>query len=201
VLRAVFGFPKSVQDHQSIQLSKPVFAPSPRGAVHLRTQRAQLEHDVAHLDGTVVAWYGGQEHATPGWEHQELDRFLADAARRCFDAVIVAYADRWSKDNAKSKEGLEVIRTNGIRFFVGTTEMDLYRPEIRLMLGMTAEVGEFLSLQQTRKALENRIARANRGYATCGKLPWGRRFNRSTETWEVDPVKQRLLTDIAHRYL
>jgi hypothetical protein len=34
VLRAVFGFPKSIQDHQSIQLSKSVFVSSPRGAVH-----------------------------------------------------------------------------------------------------------------------------------------------------------------------
>jgi putative transposase len=33
VLRAVFGFPKSIRDPQSVQLSKPVFVSSPRGAV------------------------------------------------------------------------------------------------------------------------------------------------------------------------
>jgi DNA invertase Pin-like site-specific DNA recombinase len=72
----------------------------------LRTQTKNNDRDVARLGGRIVECYGGQEHATPGWEKGEVDRLIADAARGKFDAVIVTYADRWSRDNAKSKEGL-----------------------------------------------------------------------------------------------
>src|SRR5215831_16189620 len=76
----------------------------------LRTQRANIARDAELLGGSITEWYGGQEHATPGWEKKELDRLIRDAGKGKWDAVIVAYADRWSRDNAKSKEGLAVFR-------------------------------------------------------------------------------------------
>src|SRR5262245_24872615 len=76
----------------------------------LRVQTAANERDVARLGGVIVARYGGVEHGSVGFEKKELDRLLSDAARHKFDAVAVAFADRWSRDNAKSKEGLEVLR-------------------------------------------------------------------------------------------
>jgi DNA invertase Pin-like site-specific DNA recombinase len=53
----------------------------------LRTQAKQNDQDVAFLSGKIVARYGGQEHATPGWEKGEVDRLIADAAKGKFDAV------------------------------------------------------------------------------------------------------------------
>src|SRR5262249_7244624 len=84
-------------------------------------------------------------------------------ARNVFDAVIVAYSDRYSRDNKKSKEGLDIFRQHGIKFYVGGTEMDLFSPEHRLMLGMHSEVGEFFALQQAKKSIENKIAQARAG--------------------------------------
>jgi DNA invertase Pin-like site-specific DNA recombinase len=167
----------------------------------LRSQLKNNQSDIDRLGGAVVGWYGGQEHATPGWEKEEVDRLLADAAKGKFDAVIVAYADRWSRDNAKSKEGLEVFRKRGVRFFVGTTEMDLFDPQHRFILGMNAEVGEFISLQQAKKSIESRIDRARRGLPAAGPLPYGRTFDPKTEEWGIDPAKQALVADVAARYL
>jgi DNA invertase Pin-like site-specific DNA recombinase len=82
----------------------------------LRTQTTQLEKYVAELGGSIVGWYGGQEHATPGHEKKEVQRLLQDAQRKTFDAVIVTDADRWSRDNAASQAGLEVFRDQGIRW-------------------------------------------------------------------------------------
>jgi DNA invertase Pin-like site-specific DNA recombinase len=98
----------------------------------LQTQRKHCLENVSTFQGTVAEWYGGAEHATPGFEHKEVDRLLKDASAKRFDAVMVAYADRWSRDNAKSKEGLEILRSNGIRFFVGGMEMNLFDPQHRL---------------------------------------------------------------------
>ena len=54
VLRAVFGFPKSRCDHQSIQLSKPVFVSSPRGAVQTAEEREAVEKVVREAAGLFV---------------------------------------------------------------------------------------------------------------------------------------------------
>src|SRR3954464_10781937 len=84
----------------------------------LKTQTTDNTKSVEHLGGTIFKWYGGQEHATPGYEKKEVDRLIQDARNKRFDAVIVTDADRWSRDNDKSKEGLEVFAANDIRFFV-----------------------------------------------------------------------------------
>jgi DNA invertase Pin-like site-specific DNA recombinase len=167
----------------------------------LRTQRAQNEADVASLAGTIAATYGGQEHASPGFEHKEVDRLLTDAERGLFNAVIVADASRWSRDNAKSKAGLEVFRKAGVKFFIGTTEHDLFDPTVRLILGMAAEIGEFQALEQARKSLLNRIARARRGIPASHHIPFGRTFDRKTGKWDIDPEKRARLERAAARYL
>jgi hypothetical protein len=97
----------------------------------LSTQRASNARDVDRLGGTVAGWYGGQEHATPSWEKREVDRLIRDARRGLFDAVMVAYADRWSRDNKKSKEGLEVFREHGVRFLYSTNGEILWFHDIR----------------------------------------------------------------------
>jgi DNA invertase Pin-like site-specific DNA recombinase len=167
----------------------------------LLTQRKANARDVARLGGTVVGVYGGQEHATPGWERKEVDRLLADAARGKFDAVMVAYVDRWSRDNAKSKEGLDALRKAGVRFFVGSMEMNLFDPQHRFIIGMNAEVGEFVALQQTKKSLDTRLERLQKGIPSAGRLPFGRTFDRRTNAWGTDPKKQALVADVAARYL
>ena len=117
----------------------------------LNLQRKNNLRDVERSGGHIVKWSRGQEHATEGWERAKVDRLIADAAKGKFDAVIVAYPDRWSRDNAKSKEGLNAFRHHGIRFYVGTVTKNLHDPNVRLELGMQAEIGEFVALQQAEK--------------------------------------------------
>jgi DNA invertase Pin-like site-specific DNA recombinase len=165
----------------------------------LTTQRKSNERDVERLGGKIVATYGGQEHATAGWERKEVDRLLADASRNVFDAVIVTYADRWSRDNKKSKEGLEILRDNDIKFFLGASEMNLFSPEVKFLLGMHAEVGEFVAGQTAKKTLETKIERALQGKPACGDLPFGRTFQDGK--WGVDPQAQAMIQDVAARLL
>jgi site-specific DNA recombinase len=167
----------------------------------LRTQRSQNERDVELLGGRVVGWYGGQEHGTPGWEKKEVDRLIADAGKDKYDAVIVAHADRWSRDNAKSAEGLDALRRHGIRFFVSVTEYNLFNPEHVLFLDLSSAIGKFQAGNQNKKSILNRIARARRGVPTGGKLPFGRSYDKATGRWDVDPAKLAMITDVAARYL
>lgn len=170
----------------------------------LRTQATQTAQAVASLGGTIVKQYAGQEHATAGYEREQLDSLLADAARtrKPFDAVMVADASRWSRDNAKSKAGLQIFRENGIRFFALTQEYNLFDPNAILFLGMSAEIGEFHARQQRLKSALNCIERARRiGAPTSGRKPFGRTWDKVTGEWGLDARKHAMIQDVAKRYL
>jgi len=167
----------------------------------LRIQKTDIEKYVKELGGDIVAWYGGQEHATPGYEKKEIDRLLNDALKKKFEAVIVTDADRWSRDNTKSSEGLDILKRNGIKFFTGMKEWDLYKPEDYLFLGMSAVMGQFYAGNQKLKSLRSRIHRAKRGIPTCGKEPYGRKFDKDIGKWVIIKEAQAKIETIAKRYL
>lgn len=170
----------------------------------LRKQRTDITAATKQLSGTIVEWYGGQEHATPGAERKEVQRLLKDAQKKnCpFDTVMVHHADRWSRDNVASSTGLDLLLNSGIQYFyVLTDRHDLYDPNDRLRLAFHALIGQYVATNQTKKSIEARIHRAKRGIPTGGKIPFGRRFDRETGKWSVDPTKQKMMKDAARRYL
>jgi hypothetical protein len=66
---------------------------------------------------------------------------------------------------------------------------------------MSAEIGEYQAMEQARKSILNRIARAaDKGMPTAGRLPYGRTWSKE-KGWGVDPVKKKLIEDVARRYL
>ncbi len=169
----------------------------------LRVQEAQIKAYVQALDGVIPdsCWqYRGQEHATPQYERAMIKKLLDDSSKGLFDAVICVDPSRWSRDNQKSKDGLNILRANGIKFFVGTTEYDLFNPTANLFLGMSAEIGEFQAMEQSRKSILSRIARARRGIPTAGELPYGRTWDEQSG-WKVDTAKKQLLEQAAKRYV
>jgi DNA invertase Pin-like site-specific DNA recombinase len=153
------------------------------------------------LGGKIVGWYGGQEHATPGWEKKEVDRLLRDAEKRKFNAVIVDRNDRWSRDNEYSGRGLEIFKKNNIRFFSGRSEFDLYNPTDLLFIEMNVTIGKYFARSTKRESRRSRVARAKKGIPTSGSLPHGRTFDKEKEEWGVDPKEKAKIEDAARRYL
>jgi site-specific DNA recombinase len=174
----------------------------------LRTQRTQIEQYVTSLGGVIPdhCWkYSGQEHATLDQERAKLEALLQDSEKNLFDAVIVCDASRWSRDNRRSKQGLQILKKHNIRFFVGMMEYDLYSPEQCLFLGMATEINEFHARQQNQKSIINRINRAKRGIPTAGRLPYGRTFklaaDKASGVWGLDEEKAKNILWAAERYL
>lgn len=167
----------------------------------LRVQKEHLTGAVESLGGGIYRWYEGQEHATPDYERRILESLMEDAQARKFDAVMVADLSRWSRDNGKSKQYIDILKKAGIRFFEGATELDLYNPAHSLILGMGVEIQEFFSSQQSYKSILSRIARAKRGLPASGKLPYGRTWDPVTQTWGIDEEKRAKLQRLARLYL
>lgn len=155
--------------------------------------------DVERLGGEIVEWYGGQEHATVGWERKELSRLVADAKKGKFDAVIVQWADRWSRDHVRSEQDLDTLRDHDIQFYIGTAKQDLYDDSTRLNLGVHTLIGKFIASQQLKKAMQTKIDRAQKGLPSCGNLPFGRTF--IDGQWGLDAKAHRIIQDAARRYL
>lgn len=167
----------------------------------LRVQRQQIEDAVQAMGGKVIGWYGGQEHGTPGYEKQEITRLLSDASRQRFNAFICSHPDRWSRDNEQSSDGLKIFRDAQIRFFILGDEQDLFDDNNVLFLDISAAIGKYFARTQRKKSIDSRIHKAQRGCCTCGKKPWGRIWNKDTETWSIDVEKQLQIEGIAKRYL
>jgi site-specific DNA recombinase len=167
----------------------------------LSTQRKQIEGAIKSLNGKIGQWYAGQEHATPDQERRILERLMSDAGARKFDAIMVADVSRWSRDNQKNAEYLKILKDRNIRFFVLSNEFDLYNNHHELFLLMGVVINQFFAKEQAYKSIINRIERAKRGYPTCGKIPYGRSFNKDTAQWEIILADQDKISEIARRYL
>jgi DNA invertase Pin-like site-specific DNA recombinase len=170
----------------------------------LRTQKSQIEQAVKALNGTLIndPWrYSGQEHSTPQFERQRFEQLSKDASKGIFDAVIVVDPSRWSRDNLRSKQGLQTLRDHNIRFFTLQVEHDLFDPQAELFLGLSTEFNEYSAKIQAKKSMQNRIARALDGRPTSGRLPYGRTYDKQTKTWGIDKEKQKKIEWAAKEYL
>jgi len=167
----------------------------------LHTQKKQLKSAIESLGGIIYQWYAGQEHATPDQERKILNELIHDAQQQKFDAIMVADMSRWSRDNRKSKEYLEILRNFHIKFFLCTREFDLFNPTEGLMIGMGVEIAEFFAREQRYKSMINRVERARSGKPSCGKLPYGRYYDKDTKEWGCDKRKQFTIQKIAKLYL
>ncbi|MBU4566010.1 MAG: recombinase family protein [Desulfarculus sp.] len=167
----------------------------------LQVQREQLKSAVGHLGGEIVAWFGGQEHATAGWDRAQFSALLVAAERGEFDAVMVTDLSRWSRDNARSKKELVLLRKVGVRFFMLGTEFDLNDSFDRFMIGATTEMNEFFASEQSKKATLSRIERAKRGEWTVGNPPPGRSYDKKNKRWVVDEKFKWIVEQMAEDYL
>jgi len=169
----------------------------------LKTQENTVIKCVDMLGGVIPpdCWqFSGQEHATGIEEREKLDKMLIASGKNMYDAVMPCDAQRWSRENLKSKEGLQILRDNGIRFFVCTTEYDLYNPEHIFFLSMAVEMGEYQANQGALKSIINRIEKAKQGLPAC-RLPFGRTFDKKKKEWGVDENKKTMVEDWTDRYL
>lgn len=169
----------------------------------LNTQKSQITQAVEFLGGAIPdsCWqYAGQESATSDLERVLLDKLLEDSAKGIFDAIIVQDVSRWSRNNLKSEQGLEILRKNGIRFFDLTTEVDLFDPDQLIILQLKVNIHSYSALQNAKKSILNKISLLEKG-TPAFTLPYGRVYDKETKIIELDTEKQARIEKCCRDYL
>lgn len=95
----------------------------------------------------------------------ELDRLLADAHRRRFDAVVVWKFDRFARSVSHLLRALENFESQGIEFVSLSEQLDTSTPTGKMVftvLGAVAELERSLIAERVRAGLRNARAKGKR---------------------------------------
>jgi len=118
----------------------------------------------------------------------ELDRLMADAHRRRFDAVVVWKFDRFARSVSHLLRALETFRALGIDFVSFSEQLDTSTPAGKLVftvLGAVAELERSLIIERVRAGMRN--AKAN-----------GKRIGRPARTY-LDQDARRSIWEVHNR--
>jgi DNA invertase Pin-like site-specific DNA recombinase len=95
----------------------------------------------------------------------ELDRLIADAHRRHFDAVVVWRFDRFARSVSHLLRALETFRSLGIEFVSLSEQVDTSTPTGKMIftvLGAVAELERSLIVERVRAGVRNARAKGKR---------------------------------------
>jgi DNA invertase Pin-like site-specific DNA recombinase len=120
----------------------------------------------------------------------ELDRLLADAHKRLFDAVVVWRFDRFARSVSHLLRALETFSSLGIDFVSLSEQVDTSTPAGKLVftvLGAVAELERSLIVERVRAGLRNARAKGKRlGRPRSGVDPAAiKRLRAQGATWRA----------------
>ena len=129
-------------------------------------QREELEQYIQVRGWTLVQTYedtmSGAKSARPG-----LNRLLADAAARRFDAVIVWKLDRFGRSLVDCLSHIQTLERHGVRFLAITQGLDTNQndPAGRFLLHILGAAAEF-----ERSLIKERVAAGIKAAKKAGKV-------------------------------
>ena len=109
-----------------MQNNKLSFAIFPRVSTEKQAERGNslevqingMQEAINRYGSKIIAKYGGQEHATPAFEHTKLEQLINDSflpfEERGWNAVMFYDPTRFSRHNYKSIEYIEKLKMNKI---------------------------------------------------------------------------------------
>ena len=128
-------------------------------------QLRELREYVARRGWAIAGEYVDVGISGAREQRPALDRLLADARRRRFDAVVVWRYDRFARSLRQLVNALEEFRALGIDFVSLREGVDTSTPNGRLVFGIFASIAEFereLIRDRVRAGLRNARAKGKR---------------------------------------
>jgi DNA invertase Pin-like site-specific DNA recombinase len=129
------------------------------------TQTRELKEYCDHRGWTLVGEYVDVGVSGAKEKRPELDRLMADAHRRRFDAVIVWRFDRMARSVSHLLRVLETFKALGIEFVSFSEQLDTSTPAGKMVftvLGAVAELERSLIVERVKAGLRNAKAKGKR---------------------------------------
>ena len=168
----------------------------------LSTQKASIKTYCKANDYKVTEIYA-DEGISGGSvkERYALLQCLKDGLNGKFDILVIHRLSRFGRNARELLNNHEELSKSNIQLRSISEGIDFSSKYGKAMLGMLAIIAELERDIIREQMLENRIARAEKGIPTSGKLPFGRTFNKKTNQWGLDEEVARLLRWSADEYL
>jgi DNA invertase Pin-like site-specific DNA recombinase len=132
---------------------------------HPEMQLAELREYVSRRGWQIIAEYVDEGVSGSRERRPQLDRLMADAHRRKFDAVLVWKIDRFGRSLRHLVNALADLDAYGVAFVSLRDNLDLSTPSGRLMFQVIGAMSEFeksLIQERVRTGLRNAVARGVR---------------------------------------
>src|SRR5579863_7861104 len=128
-------------------------------------QTRELQDYCVRRGWTVIAEYVDVGISGSKEKRPELDKLLADAHRRRFDAIVVWKFDRFARSVSHLLRALETFQALGIEFVSLTEGVDTSTPAGKMVftvLGAVAELERSLIVERVKAGLRNARAKGKR---------------------------------------
>jgi DNA invertase Pin-like site-specific DNA recombinase len=132
---------------------------------HPEMQLSELREYVSRRGWQIIAKFVDEGVSGSRERRPQLDRLMADAHRRKFDAVLVWKIDRFGRSLRHLVNALADLDAYGIAFISLRDNIDLSTPSGRLMFPVIGAMSEFeksLIVERVRAGLRNAVARGVR---------------------------------------
>jgi len=129
---------------------------------HPEMQLVELREYVSRRGWQITAEYVDEGVSGSRERRPQLDRLMADAHRRKFDAVLVWKIDRFGRSLRHLVNALADLDAYGVAFVSLRDNLDLSTPSGRLMFQVIGAMSEFeksLIQERVRAGLRNAVAR------------------------------------------
>ena len=130
-----------------------------------RVQTLELEEYSQRRGWSIAGEYVDVGISGTKEKRPELDRLMADAHRRRFDAVLCWKFDRFARSVSHLLRALETFRALGIDFVSFSEQLDTSTPTGRMVftvLGAVAELKRSLIVERVRAGMRNARAKGKR---------------------------------------
>ncbi len=130
-----------------------------------RVQTLELQEYCQRRGWGVVGGYVDVGISGTKEKRPELDRLMADAHRRRFDAVLCWKFDRFARSVSHLLRALETFRSLGIDFISFSEQLDTSTPMGKMVftvLGAVAELERSLIVERVRAGMRNARAKGKR---------------------------------------
>ena len=130
-----------------------------------RVQTLELQEYCQRRGWSVVGEYVDVGISGTKEKRPELDRLMADAHRRRFDAILCWKFDRFARSVSHLLRALETFQTLGIDFVSFSEQLDTSTPTGKMVftvLGAVAELERSLIVERVRAGMHNARAKGKR---------------------------------------